>query len=263
VRNDNLVAPDGISIEDRLKSLVKRTAEDIKSCSNVCDTYAKKRLLAKVFQSSAWDVKLLSWVTLFSKRREDFEFELSLHINQGVDKANAKLNVISDVVKAIDEKFEYPRFLPGYVANLCHRLTSVLKAVFEQLISPEQKQVMATVLEHGGVMALRNNDKTLLEIAKTSSKAPPSADGHQALSSWEKPNDAKANADDLRADIFEEPDAAVEKNKTMYLRKFEEQKLQITELKSVIERQGDRLIEEMNRGPHQRIRDRVCVSTPH
>jgi hypothetical protein len=131
----------------------------------------------------------------------------------------------------------------------------------QQLISPEQKRVAATVLDNGGVTAL--NDNVLLEVEKTSSKVPPSADGHQALSSWAKPGNTKANADDLRADILEDPDAAVEKNKATYILKFEEQKLQIIELKSVIERQGDRLIEEMKSGPHQRIRARVCISTLH
>jgi hypothetical protein len=103
VRNDDLkiVAPDGSSIMDRLKSLVKRTAEDIQSCCNVCDTYSKKRLLAKVFRSSAWDAKLLSWATVFSDRQKEFEFELSIRTNRGVVEANAKL-------KALDEKFEYP-----------------------------------------------------------------------------------------------------------------------------------------------------------
>jgi hypothetical protein len=112
VRTDNLkiLAPDGTSIEDRLTSLAERTALDIRSCCNVCDTYTKKRLLAKVFQGSAWDVKLLSWVTLFSKRRKEFEFELSIHTSRGVDEAHAKLN-------ALDEKFEYQRISSGYLLN--------------------------------------------------------------------------------------------------------------------------------------------------
>ena len=107
VQNDKLIAPDGINIEDRLRSIVERTANDIKQCSNVCDTYAKKKLMTKVFLGPVWDDKLLSWVSLFSKRRKDFEFELSIHTSQGVDKANAKLDVIGEATKALDEKFEY------------------------------------------------------------------------------------------------------------------------------------------------------------
>jgi len=47
MKNDKLIAPDGLSIEGRLKSLVDRSADDIKMCSNVCDAYMKKRLLAR------------------------------------------------------------------------------------------------------------------------------------------------------------------------------------------------------------------------
>ena len=114
MQNDNIVAPDGRSLEDRLKSLVERTANDIKSCSNVCDTYAKKRLLAKVFLGPVWDDKLLSWVARFSDRRKDFEFALSIHTTRAVDQVNVKLDVMT---RTLDEKFEYPRISSGYVLN--------------------------------------------------------------------------------------------------------------------------------------------------
>lgn len=119
MKNDKLIAPDGRSIEDRLRSIVERTAADIKLCSNVCDTYAKKKLLAKVFMGPVWDDKLLSWVIHFSRRRREFEFELSIHISQGVDKANVKLDVIGDVTRALHEKFEFLCPLFNYMLN-CH-----------------------------------------------------------------------------------------------------------------------------------------------
>lgn len=108
--NDKVIAPDGRSIKDRMKSLVESTAEDIKKCSSICDTYAKKKLLAKVFCGPAWNQKLLHWVSVFSSQRQEFEFELSIHTGQGVDKANAKLD-------AINEKFECPRISTDYVLS--------------------------------------------------------------------------------------------------------------------------------------------------
>jgi hypothetical protein len=105
MENDKLIAPDGKSIEDRLKILVERTADDIKTCSNVCDAYMKKRLLAKVLLGSVWDAKLLDFVKLFAMRRQEFEFELTMHTSQSVDKANLKLDSIGEVMKALDEKF--------------------------------------------------------------------------------------------------------------------------------------------------------------
>ena len=100
MENDKLVAPDGRNIEDHLKLLVERTANDIKKCSNVCDAYMKKRLLARVLLSSLWDAKLLEFMELFAIRRREFEFELTIRTSRGVDKANVKLD-------AINEQFAY------------------------------------------------------------------------------------------------------------------------------------------------------------
>jgi hypothetical protein len=95
MENDKLVAPDGRDIEDRLKILVEYTANDIKTCSNACDAYMKKRDLAKVVQSPLWDANLLDFAKRFAQRRQEFEFELVVGTRQGVDKANAKLDDIS------------------------------------------------------------------------------------------------------------------------------------------------------------------------
>ena len=101
------VAPDGTSIEDRLRALVMRTADDIKQCSNVCDTYKKKRLLAKVISASIWDTKLLEFVRLFNQRRREFEFELSIHTSQGVNRANAKLDTVQHETHALNIKSSF------------------------------------------------------------------------------------------------------------------------------------------------------------
>jgi hypothetical protein len=95
VKNDKLIAPEGINIEDRLKVVVETTADDIKACSNVCDAYMKKRPLAKVVLSPVWDTKLLDFTQRFAKRRQEFEFELTIHTSQGVDEATAQLDAIS------------------------------------------------------------------------------------------------------------------------------------------------------------------------
>ena len=237
MKNDELKGTDGRKIEDRLGSIVKETAEDIKLCSNACDAYVKKKLLAKVIQGPFWDVKLLSWGTRFEKRRKEFESELSIHTAQGIDKANTKLNVIGDVMEA-------------------------LKTMFEQLISPEQKELAATVAKKGGVKALRNNDKMLLELGKDPSKAPSTFDAeiHGALLA--KFDDANTDVDELRKDIFETPDDAIKRNETVFFRKFDEQKRQIDQLTITIQRESDRVIQEIKGGPHERICDRVRAFFP-
>ena len=71
-----------------------------------------------MFQAPLWDNKLLSYVALFTKRRQDIEFELSIHTSRGVDKANAKLLTIEDQTKALDEKFSYLCFFLNHILNL-------------------------------------------------------------------------------------------------------------------------------------------------
>lgn len=112
MENVKHVAPDGTSLEDRLRLLVDRTADDIKLCSNSCDTYMKKKLPAKVLQGPSWNAKFLEFVELFTKRRRVFEFELSIHTTQGIDKANTKLGTIGDKIHVLDEKFSLSYFSP-------------------------------------------------------------------------------------------------------------------------------------------------------
>ncbi|KAH9994244.1 hypothetical protein BJV77DRAFT_995584 [Russula vinacea] len=207
VKDDRFIAPDGLTLEDRLKSLVDRTADDIKSCSNSCDTYLKKKLLPKVFLESIWNAKFL-----------DFH---------GVDKANAKLDAIGDMTHTLNEKMD------------------VMVVVFQQLVSPEQKQISALVDEMGGVSALRNNDKMLLYLDETVSKASSTLGAEGRRAPRENSTDAKPSADNIVNEIFEDPDAAAEKNQIVFFHKFEAQKNQIIqELSLVVEREGDRIIRE-------------------
>jgi hypothetical protein len=136
-------------------------------------------------------------------------------------------------------------------------------AMFQQLANPEQKEISALVASYGGANALRNNDDVLLLLEETVSKASstPSVEGHRAPRA--KASDV-IHAEDLKNDIFEEPDAAMEKNQTVFFRKFEAQKNQIIdELFLVIRREGDRVIREVKGGPHERLLDRVSRLKPY
>ncbi|KAI0265430.1 hypothetical protein BC834DRAFT_879420 [Gloeopeniophorella convolvens] len=241
VRDEKVVAPDGMGIEDRLKSLVERTADDIKECSNACDTYAKKRLLAKVFQGPLWDNKLLSFVTLFSKRKDEFQYALVVHMTQGVDEANAKLDTVGATTKVLDDKM------------------NVMLAMFQQFVGPEQRH-LSEIVAIKGVRAFRDDDKLLFALEGTASTAnktlhPSGDEGHRALQT--KSSNAATKADELRQDIFEDPNVAVERNLIVFSRKFEVQKRQIIdELTLVVQRESDRVIQEVRGGPHERILDR-------
>jgi hypothetical protein len=147
------------------------------------------------------------------------------------------------------------------MANLGYRM-NIMMAMFQQLVGPEQKELSALVTANGGVTALRNDDKALVLLeemaSKASSTSPASAEVHHGPRT--KAQDAK-HADDLQNDIFEEPVAALEKNRAVFFRKFEAQKNQIVdELSLVMKRESDRVIQEVKGGPHERLLDRVSLT---
>ena len=133
-----------------------------------------------------------------------------------------------------------------------------MKALFEQLVSPEQKLLSDLVKAKGGVNVLRNNDKMLLDLEKAASKASSSAsvEGHRTRQA--NPGGADLKVDNLREDILEDPNAAAEKNWVVFSRKFEAQKNQIIdELTLVVQRESDRVVRELKGKALERIRDRV------
>ena len=137
-------------------------------------------------------------------------------------------------------------------------------SMFQQLVSPEQKSLSDLVAASGGVKALRNNDKMLLSLEEKASKGSSATSSEGRRMPRAKPSDINPNADDLRKDIFEDPDTAADKNRVVFFRKFEVQKRQIIdELTLVVTRESDRVIQVVKGGPHERILDRVSILTPH
>ncbi|KAI0249342.1 hypothetical protein BJV78DRAFT_1155917 [Lactifluus subvellereus] len=229
------VAPDGKTIEDRLRSLTERTAGDIKHCANVCDTYMKRRFLAKVVLCPFWDDEFVKLVKRFRQRRQEFVHELSIHISL---KANVQLDPIGDATKALDPNLDD------------------VKHMLHGMVTPEHKRVWELVVEKGGTKAVRDSDKTLREVAKFADEMSSAscAEGHRMRRGI--PEDPHPNEGDLRSDIFEDPDVAVQKNSAEFFRKFEAQMNQIVkDVTTVVERAGDRVVRELRGSSHERIQD--------
>ena len=133
-----------------------------------------------------------------------------------------------------------------------------MKVLFEQLVSPEQKLLSDLINAKGGINALRSKDKMLLDLEKAASKASSSPNVEELPTRQAKPGDSNLEMNKLREDILEDPNAAAEKNWVVFSRKFEAQKNQIIdELTLVVQRESDRVIQELKGKAHERIRDRV------
>ena len=52
-----------------------------------------------------WEDRLLKFVSLFAKRREEFEFALTTHTIVDVDAANLKLGSINEQTEALSRRY--------------------------------------------------------------------------------------------------------------------------------------------------------------
>ncbi|KAI9070130.1 hypothetical protein FKP32DRAFT_19815, partial [Trametes sanguinea] len=190
-----------------MQELVKQTADDITSCGNACDTYAKKRLIVKVIKGSVWDSTLKGYIDLFAKRRKDFTFALAIHTGAAVDDANRKLD-------QLDLKID------------------VLLEFFSSAITPEQRELAAVVQKKGGPDAVLQSKEALSELLKfkpTTTAATvkrKERDGPEHRMQAQAPvktvKDTEA-VDTLSRELAEAPDVAIKNNFEVFERKFKMQ----------------------------------------
>ncbi|KAI0656679.1 hypothetical protein C8Q70DRAFT_329793 [Cubamyces menziesii] len=230
IQDEDTPGPDGTTIKARLQGLIKRTADDIKDCANVCDAYAKKKLIVKVLKSSSWDDKFKSYVTLFADRRKAFTFALEMHVGKAVDDANRKL-------ESVDTKLD------------------VILRLFSTLVSPEQERLLDFVGTNGGPEAIMKNSDALVTLIKlqlpvaTTSKRHAEGGGHQE-------SDPKEELQSLQEELFDSTETAIQRNMELFERKFIVQQRRLLEqMQATVRHEGDRVIDKVLSGPHERIKD--------
>ncbi|TBU55048.1 hypothetical protein BD310DRAFT_934540 [Dichomitus squalens] len=233
IKDEESVGPDGQTIKARLQELVKQIAEDIKTCANACDTYAKKKLIVKVIKGSIWDGTLSGFIDLFAKRRKAVTFALSIHIGVGVDDANRRL-------KAIDAKID------------------MVLDFFSKAISPEQLELAALVQKKGGPTVVMADNVALKELMKFR-PAVASDQTKQGTGKDVGEHNSHSEGDDLavvKQELFDSPELAIKKNLEVFERKFKMQQRELAEeMRRMVHHEGDRVIEAITSGPHDRIID--------
>ncbi|GJJ12736.1 hypothetical protein Clacol_006981 [Clathrus columnatus] len=240
VKDVDVKAPDGTTMEARLQGLSHTTANDIKACANLCDTYTKKKLVVKVLNSTSWESRLIQYVDLFTKRKTEFQFALTIHTASGVDTANQKIDGLRTVNDDINQKMD------------------MILVLFQRFVTPEQRKIAALVDKKGGPVACQQNMKVLRELAELEPKSIGPAHGGQFGSQTTRPNTVpKSDFDDLLEDLTTSIDDSLKENFTTFQRKFEIQQRQLKEeLTLVVQRESDRVIGALTSGPHDKILDK-------
>lgn len=65
----------------------------------------------KIFAGPVWEGRLLEFVDIFTKRREEFEFALTIHTTIGVDTANLKLDTVNQRTAELTQRYVVPGML--------------------------------------------------------------------------------------------------------------------------------------------------------
>lgn len=196
----------------------------MRKCANTCDTYVKKKLLVKIFAGSRWENKLLEFVDVFTKRRGEFEFALTIHTTIGVDVANQKLDTIAQRV-------------------------NIMVQLFKEFATPQQKE-LATMMGEMDRTAVLENKQAMKKLA--GSETALTANPGQTKPGRDRPFDLT----ELQQEIKSDPEEAIKKNAEFFDRKFDIQRRQIVEeIARTVGREGDRIISAVTSGPHDRIVD--------
>ncbi|OBZ66087.1 hypothetical protein A0H81_13974 [Grifola frondosa] len=227
VKDEGNVGRDGITIQVRMQDLISQTANDIKECANVCDTYSKKKLLVRILKGPIWDSTLQGFIQLFAKRRDEFDLSISFHVGLGVDNANRKLDVVNAKLDAVLEFFHSDSYN-----------------------SPERSKVESLIRSKGGAEVVLNDDDALREILGADIGLFRLSDHNRAQA-----DGSKYDLQELKIDLDIEPTHAVRENMKRFEQKFQMQKRSIEDLAEAIHHEGDRVIESITSGPHDKIVD--------
>lgn len=200
--------------------------------SDIVQRYSINFSLVKVIASNSWDTKLSEFSGTFEKRRKEFQFALSIHTARTVDATNQTINQVADDSKEILAKIDD------------------MKSFFAQILKSEQANMLKRIEEMGGSQKVMQNKKLIKELS-------PDLDSKGSAAAGNKPgNSSTSEIDEVQEDLKTDPETLIAKNLEVFHRKFEVQARQIIdEVDRIVQRQGDRIINAITAGPHDRIKD--------
>ncbi|KAF9447906.1 hypothetical protein P691DRAFT_775794 [Macrolepiota fuliginosa MF-IS2] len=220
--------PDGVTIKDRMQTLIERIARSIRECGSACDVYMKKSFLSRVLKSKIYEHRLAGWAKVFVNYTLELDRAVTVHIALGVDGANQKLDKQQVTLKGIEN--------------------SMLE-IFRKLETPREREVAKFLEDNGGAKACIEKDSLLLKlVAKT---------GDSISSIAQRPNpkgsdEVGAARKNLLKELTEDVDEIFRKNLAVYEAKMAIQSQQVVD---VVERQGYQIMSVLLSGTHDKIKD--------
>ncbi|KAJ3891482.1 hypothetical protein GG344DRAFT_47310 [Lentinula edodes] len=231
----------GFTVEESLKKICSRIAEDIWSCANLCDSYSKKRLLVKLLKSPIYEGRLAGYIQTFVERRTELHTVLGMFTAHKIHSTFSLLENNQEVLKSINNS---------------------IQVIFERLRTqtPIEKQIWKLIESKGGLEKCTEDESALTELVKFDLY------GCVGDRSWrdaeqDPPGPPAHEVNQLKQELQLDVDDDLKKNMTVFKRKLDEQQRQLQQIENTVINQGDRVISVVREGPHDRIHDPVsrCV----
>ena len=189
-----------------------------------------------------WQSKFTDLATQFVSHRSNLESDLQIHISITVTDT-------SNTVASINEKVT--------------AMTAMIGVVFEKMQSPEEKEWAAFARPHGGADRMLESDNLMKEVLekqkKMLEKQKGGAKDEKGLTG--KHGQLPTTLAEFEKELGKDVDTVLAENTKAFDQKFGAMEAALREVNVTIQRQSDRVIEEvlagMHAGPHERILDKV------
>ncbi|KAF8650371.1 hypothetical protein AX16_005267 [Volvariella volvacea WC 439] len=217
-------------VEERLHVRLGKIIESIKNCAKLCDSYQRRHTAIKLFTSIKWQYRFTDAANEFIEHKNALQSDLQIYISIQVTNVNETLATING---KIDE---------------------VMAMIFKLMITPEELEVAAFIRGKGGLDAVLKDDTLLQQVMLQ--------DGQQKNRNNQilEQESNKSQLSEFRKDVEKEVDDILKEGSTIFDRKFEAIRISLQEVKVTVQREGDRVVEEIvaniHAGPHERIKDR-------
>ncbi|GJE96219.1 hypothetical protein PsYK624_124130 [Phanerochaete sordida] len=232
IKDPHIAYPGGELLEGRLQTVCNRAAGNIRQCMNLCDKYQKTNAVVKVLRSQNWEVQLTNYISVFAQRRQDFEFALMIHNTQTLDEMESTMREMNQRLSQI---------------------TALLVDVYRNEWRPSKEtDVAGKIADMGGAKAVEKSDAALGELVALDA-TDTRDNGPEAVL---QTKGSAFSLQELKDELLEDWDATVAKNMKTFEGKFNLYQRQLQEELLRVTREGtDRIIDELNRGPHDRIKN--------
>ncbi|KIJ29840.1 hypothetical protein M422DRAFT_784182 [Sphaerobolus stellatus SS14] len=231
----SMLGPQGRTLEERMNSHINGAAVAIEECSHATHEYYKTKFIPKLIKCIKWEEKFANFISTFATLEIKFKEQLQMYTAHGVQ-------AIDITVKGIDEKMNH-----------------LMKIVFTKLLSPEEHELISFMNTKGGPEKFISDEKLLLELVQKSD-----AQAYRSQSALPLPGlfgrkepDAFQNFADIQEELKTDLNTALDDSRKSFEVLFKEQRNQIEQLKNVVIRESDRVVERILAGPHSRILDKV------